>query len=130
MCFSDRNTFSLGADARPRTRRRTLRWMLCQQKFFETCVNMPSAVPSWGLSFSGSRSRLADFLFQFLTCVADPLVLVRIRGAQIANLRRGLPYEAGIRPFDNQMGLFFDGDRNPLRDRKLDRMRIAKRQHK
>src|SRR5215470_11204999 len=84
--------------------------------------------PGWGpLLFrsSGARRRLPDLLLQPLPGVTDTLVLVGVGGTQAPNLRRHLTHPLLVGAADDDVGLLLDRDRDPFRNRILDRVRVA-----
>src|SRR5688572_11858038 len=75
-------------------------------------------------------SGLAGLLLQDLADVADPLLLVRIRLAQAADLRRHLADTLPVDAGDGQaVRLRVHRDLDPFRDREDHGVRVAEREH-
>src|SRR5258706_168149 len=83
--------------------------------------------PRFSLSL-GLGARLARLLLQHFARVADPLLLVGIRLAQAADVRRHLTNELTIDARDRDVRLLLDRDVDPRRDVEDDCVRIAERE--
>src|SRR5262249_23120566 len=75
------------------------------------------------------RAGLARLLLEHLAHVADPLLLVGIGPAQLADLRRDLPHLLPVDPGDGDARLLVHGDLDAFGDAILDRVREAEREH-
>src|SRR5579864_2283408 len=73
-------------------------------------------------------ARLACLLFQTLPDDTHALLLVRIRRTQRAHVGGNLPDQALISTSNRDVRLLLDSNLYPLRNRELDRMRIAERE--
>src|SRR3954463_636009 len=75
-------------------------------------------------------SGLADLLLQALSDITDALVLVGIRRTKAAHVRRDLAALLAVNTADSDAGLLgIDGHVNAGRQRILDGMRVAQREH-
>ena len=76
------------------------------------------------------RAGLADLLLQYFAHIADALVLIRIRLAQRADIRRHLAQHLLVVAGQDQMRLLVDLQIDALGQQNFDRMRIAQRERR
>src|SRR5215469_1722611 len=123
--------------AKPRTPLRT-RQRLAHPPMNALAVRIARKLPCWHNSHRSSPPvlsrglRRAGLSYLFLEPLADDanaLLFVRIRRAQRANIRRHLADQSLVRAAHGHARLLLHRDLNPLRDRKLNRMRITQREY-
>src|SRR5579862_2495745 len=75
-----------------------------------------------------TRPGLTDLLAQLLAGIADALILVGIRLAQRANVRRHLAHHLLVVAAQHQVGLLIDLEVHAIRQQDFDGMRVAQRE--
>src|SRR5260221_6411691 len=110
------------------SRLRTSSFVLTFIAFSFPGAKHPRRSPSASLHSAGGPG-LARLLLQDLAHVADPLLLVGIRLAQVVDLRRHLADLLAVDPGDGDPRLLVHRDLDPLGDLVFDRMRIAEGEH-
>src|SRR5436305_8538410 len=91
-------------------------------------TQLPNYQVSLLLNLFGSG--LADLLLQLLAHIADALLLVRVRWTEAAHIRRNLSDFLPINSCHRQLGLLgIQGNSYASRQRKFNRVRIAKSEH-
>src|SRR3954464_15541062 len=131
-----RNTLSRGRSFVPAIRLRWRSWIRTRRSSFVLIFivvsrsgssrTLPIGISPEPAAIDGLlRSRLAGLLLQHFAGVADTLLLVRIRLAQAADVRRHLPDQLPIDAGYRDVRLLVDGHVDPLRDVEDHRVRVA-----
>src|SRR5262245_30136298 len=102
MCLFDRNTERRGRAAVPRTFLRTRWWRRLRASTLCSVISLPLA--SRPLECLASLRRLAGLAQDALVGVADPLALVGLGLADLANVGRDLTHQLLVGPLDRDAG--------------------------